>query len=222
MPLSIMVVATSTSISFALKSSITSSTSPAHLAVRHAHARLGRGLLHARHGVFDGAHAVAYVVHLSPAIQLMRMASLTTSGSHSPTCTFTGGVPVGGVVMRLMSRTPLDAHLHGARNGRCRKREHVDLLAQVLELLLVLHAKALLLVDDDQAQVMGFTSAESRRCVPMSTSIVPSANALSARFCCAGVRKRLSTSTVEAKRGESAQRTSRSAAGPEWSWGRAP
>ena len=44
-------------------------------------------------------------------------------------------------------------HLHGTRDGRGRKRQHVHLLAQVLELLLVLHAKALLLVDDDQPQV---------------------------------------------------------------------
>ena len=37
----------------------------AHLAVRHAHARLGRGLVHARHGVVDGLDAVGHVIHLS-------------------------------------------------------------------------------------------------------------------------------------------------------------
>ena len=46
------------------------------------------------------------------------------------------------------------------------------LLAQVLELLLVPHAEALLLVDDHQAQVLwGSHRRESKRCVPMSTSI---------------------------------------------------
>ena len=38
--------------------------------------------------------------------------------------------------------------LHGARDGGGRQRQHVDGLAQVLQLLFVLHAKALLLVDD--------------------------------------------------------------------------
>ncbi len=47
-----------------------------------------------------------------------------------------------------------DSHLHGTRNRRCREREHVNLLAQILELLFVLHAKALLLVDDNEAQIM--------------------------------------------------------------------
>ena len=45
-------------------------------------------------------------------------------------------------------------HLHGARNRRCRKREYVDLFAQVLELFFVLYAESLLFVDDDKAQVV--------------------------------------------------------------------
>ena len=45
-------------------------------------------------------------------------------------------------------------HLHGARNRRRRERQHVNRLAQVFHLLLVAHAKALLLVDDHQSQVV--------------------------------------------------------------------
>lgn len=45
-------------------------------------------------------------------------------------------------------------HLHGAWDGRRRKREHVDLLAHVFKLLLMLDAETLLLVDDDQAELM--------------------------------------------------------------------
>ena len=45
----------------------------------------------------------------------------------------------------------------------------------------------------------GFTSALSRRCVPMSTSTLPSAKPASAWRCCAGVTKRLSTLTSRSK-----------------------
>jgi hypothetical protein len=49
---------------------------------------------------------------------------------------------------------PGHRHLHGAGDGRGREGEHVDLLADVLELLLGLDAEALLLVDDHEAQVV--------------------------------------------------------------------
>ena len=41
----------------------------------------------------------------------------------------------------------------------------------------------------------GFTSRDSKRCVPTSTSTSPSWKPLRAAACCAGVRKRESTST---------------------------
>ena len=47
-----------------------------------------------------------------------------------------------------------DRHLERARDRRGRHREHVDRGAQRLELLLVLDAEALLLVDDDQPEVL--------------------------------------------------------------------
>ena len=47
-----------------------------------------------------------------------------------------------------------DRHLQGARDRRRGHGQHVDGGAQPLELLLVLDAEALLLVDDDQAEVL--------------------------------------------------------------------
>ena len=47
-----------------------------------------------------------------------------------------------------------DRHLQRARDRRRRHRQHVDAGAQPLHLLLVLDAEALLLVDDDQAEVL--------------------------------------------------------------------
>ncbi len=48
---------------------------------------------------------------------------------------------------------PGDGHLQGARDGRRREGEDVDLAAELLEGLLLAHAEALLLVDDEQPQV---------------------------------------------------------------------
>ena len=45
------------------------------------------------------------------------------------------------------------AHVEGARDGRRREREHVDVRRGALDLLLLLDAEALLLVDDQQPEV---------------------------------------------------------------------
>ena len=47
-----------------------------------------------------------------------------------------------------------DGHLQRARDGRRREREHVDLRAELLDALLVRDAEALLLVDDEEAEVL--------------------------------------------------------------------
>ena len=127
----------------------------AHLAVCHTHARLGRGLVHARHGIVDGLDAVGHVVHLTAAAHLQANRRAYHVGVVLPHVHDHGTAP--GRRRRDQAHVAHAArgHLHGSRNGRCREREHVDLLAQVFELLLVLHAKALFLVDDHQAQVLG-------------------------------------------------------------------
>ena len=45
-------------------------------------------------------------------------------------------------------------HLHRTRNGRSGKREHVNRFTQVLELLFMPHAEALLFINNDKAQIM--------------------------------------------------------------------
>jgi hypothetical protein len=47
-----------------------------------------------------------------------------------------------------------EGHLQGARDRRGGQRQHVHVLAQLLQPLLVLDAEALLLVDDDEAEVL--------------------------------------------------------------------
>ena len=123
--------------------------------MRYAHARLGRGLVHARHGVVDGLDAVGHVVHLTAAAHLQANRRAHHVGVVLSHVHDYGAAP--GRRRRDQAHVAHAArgHLHGSRNRRCRKREHVNLLAQVLELLLVLHAKALLLVNDHQAQVLG-------------------------------------------------------------------
>ena len=127
----------------------------AHLAVRHAHARLGRGLVHARHGVVDGLDAVGHVVHLTAAAHLQANRRTHHVGVVLSHVHDHGAAPGRRRGDQAHIAHAARGHLHGSRNRRCRKREHVNLLTQVLELLLVLHAKALLLVDDHQAQVLG-------------------------------------------------------------------
>ena len=121
----------------------------------HTHARLGRGLVHARHGVVDGLDAVGDVIHLTAAAHLQANRRTHHVGVVLPHVHDHGTTPGRRCGDQAHVAHATRGHLHGSRNRRCREREHVDLLAQVFELLLVLHTKALLLVDDHHAQVLG-------------------------------------------------------------------
>ena len=125
-----------------------------HLAVCHAHAGLRRGLERAGLGLVDGLDAVGHVVDLPLALELA-----ADRGAHHVRVELAHG----DLDRQAPRRRRHDhrhvahaahGHLHGARDGRGREGQHVDLLTHVLELLLVLHAKALLLVHDDEAQVV--------------------------------------------------------------------
>ena len=59
----------------------------------------------------------------------------------------------GGVAISDISRTPDSAKLQRARDRRRGQRQHMHVLAQLLQALLVLHAEMLLLVDDQQAEI---------------------------------------------------------------------
>ena len=47
-----------------------------------------------------------------------------------------------------------ERHVERAGDGGCRERQRIDLAGKLLELFLVRHAEALLLVDDEKAQVL--------------------------------------------------------------------
>ena len=56
--------------------------------------------------------------------------------------------------MTEKSRRPLERHVERARDRRRGERQHVDLGAQPLQPLLLAHAEAVLLVDDDEAEAL--------------------------------------------------------------------
>ena len=125
-----------------------------HLPMCDADAGLGRRLRHARDRVIYRSHTIAHIIDLTLAAQL------ATDGVRDHV-----GVPLAhrdlhGKASRRRHHDQAHVthtahgHLHGARDGRRRECQHVYLLAHVLELLLVLHAKALLLVYDDKTEVV--------------------------------------------------------------------
>ena len=89
-----------------------------------------------------------------------------------------------------------DGHLQGARDRRRRHGQHVDVHPQPLQLLLVLDAEALLLVDDHQTEVLELDLAASNRWVPTTTSTLPSATPSMVALVSAAVWNRLSGATL--------------------------
>ena len=126
----------------------------AHLAVCHADARLRQQRLQLLQHVVDGVDFVVQEVHLPAALEfaqhgfaddalaeaadegLDRKAALRRGGDHRE-------------IAQAFQR-----HRQRARNRRGGEREHVHLGAQGLEAFLLLHAEAMLLVEDDQAEVV--------------------------------------------------------------------
>ena len=195
MPLSMMVVATSTSILPVANCTITSSTSRGLIFRAHAHTGLGRRLVHALHRVLDGLHAVRHVVHLAAAPHLQadgrrdHIDVLAHVHAHRTPARGRRGD-------EAHVAHPRKRHLHGARNGGRREREHIDLLADVLELLFMLDAEPLLLVDDDKPQVVRVHIGRQQAMrAHQHVHLACRERGEGPGRCCAGVRKRLSTST---------------------------
>ena len=82
------------------------------------------------------------------------IASPSSAASQRQTKVRIASRSAGGVAMIEISRRPAHRHLQRARDRRRGQRQHVDLRAQLLEPLLVADAEALLLVDDQQAEVL--------------------------------------------------------------------
>ena len=125
-----------------------------HLPVRHHDARLGHEVADPRGGGVDGSHPVVDVEHLSLAQQL------APDGGGHVLVRVRAHVREHG--QALLGRGEdlahlADAgqrHLERARDRRGGHGEHVDVGAQGGDVLLVLHAEALLLVHDHQAEVL--------------------------------------------------------------------
>src|SRR5690606_14839976 len=101
----------------------------------------------------DGLYVVVQVIHLTAAQQFAQQRFLDNGvlllhdkGAH--------GQPTGG--WRGNDRQVAHArhsHVQGARNRRGGQREDVDFTAERLQLFLLANAKAVFLVDDDQAEI---------------------------------------------------------------------
>ena len=126
----------------------------AHLPVRDRDPRLGHQLAQPARRLVDRLDPVVQVEDLAVAQQLavdgrghLLVVVRADEGQHRVPLLRRGGdgghLPDAG-----------DRHLQRARDRRGRHGQHVDRGAQRLELLLVLDAEALLLVDDDQAEVL--------------------------------------------------------------------
>ncbi len=125
----------------------------AHLAVGDDNARLRHQLLQSFADDIDALHAVVDEEHLAAAVQFAqdgradaRIIRLADPRFHRQAL---GGRGVDDADVAHAGQR----HVQRARNGRRRQRQHVHFGAPLLQLLLVGHAEALLLVDDDQPQV---------------------------------------------------------------------
>ena len=125
-----------------------------HLAVGDGDAGLGHELAEARRAVLDVLHAVVHEEHLALAQELA-----TDGLGHGPLVVLPHvgedrlAVRRRGVQQRQVADAG-ERHLEGPGDGRGRQREHVDVGLHLLDRLLGAHAEALLLVDDEQAQVL--------------------------------------------------------------------
>ena len=125
-----------------------------HLAVGDEHARVGHERADALGGLVDRLHPVVQEEGLAAARQLALdrlghelVVVLAHVGLHRPAA----------LGRRLDHRDVAQAgqrHLERARDRRGRQRQHVHLQPELAQQLLLLHAEALLLVHDQQAQVL--------------------------------------------------------------------
>ena len=79
--------------------------------------------------------------------------SSISPSSHGSTNVSTGERSRGARLHQRHVAQPGERQVQRARDRRRREREHVGLEPELLEPLLVLHAEAVLLVDDDEAEV---------------------------------------------------------------------
>ena len=125
-----------------------------HLAVGNAHPGTGNQLADMGGGGLNVVHPVVQIVHLTAPGQLLLhgfgkddIVVLQHKGLHG--LALDGRLLDGGQVADAAH-----GHVQGAGNGRGREGQHIHADEVFLQLLLVLHAEPLLLIDDDKAQVV--------------------------------------------------------------------
>ena len=125
-----------------------------HPAVGHTHRNLVvEKLAQPYRGALNIVDAVVQVIHLPAALYLAPY----RVGDDAPVVLHDEGLHGEPILRRLVDgRHIADArqrHIQRARYRRCRERQHVHAAAELLYVLLVADAEALLLVDDEQAEI---------------------------------------------------------------------
>ena len=122
--------------------------------MRHRNGHIAEPLLELRRALVDRFDPVVKIIHLPAAGQLPAdrlvqdpVAVLEDEGLHR--------VPV---VRRLLDGRHVaksgERHVERSRNRGCRQRQNIDSARNFLQPLLVAHAEALLLVDDQKPQIL--------------------------------------------------------------------
>ena len=125
-----------------------------HLAVGDGNARFGQDFFQLNAAVFDGVHLVVQKVNLPAALEFAQHGFADDAAAFVAHEGLDGQPPLRGGGDHAQVAQALQRHAQGARNRRGREGEHVHFSAQLLHLLLVAHAEAVFLVDDEQAQVL--------------------------------------------------------------------
>ncbi|MCY1214905.1 hypothetical protein D9M72_267360 [compost metagenome] len=125
-----------------------------HLAMRDGNARLWHQLGQPRALVLDGLDFVVQEVDLAAALELAQ----DGLADHAVFLAPHEGLDRQPLLRRGRDHRkvaqPFERHAQRARDRRGGQRQHVDLGAQGLQRLLLAHAEAVFLVDDDQAQAL--------------------------------------------------------------------
>ena len=125
-----------------------------HLAVRDGDARLGHQRLQGLAPVLDRLHVVVQEVDLAAALELAQHRLADRARALGADEGLDRQAPLRRGRDHRQVAQALERHAERARDRRRGQRQHVDLGAQRLHLLLVAHAEAVLLVDDEQAEAL--------------------------------------------------------------------
>src|SRR5579884_2018584 len=127
-----------------------------HLSVAYAYAAVRQQLLN--HGCTheDGVHAVVHEIHLAAAAELLVDGAADQLRIEWGDDGVNGEAVLGGRLDHRHVANTQQRHVQGARNRGGAHGEHVHVFTELLQPLLVTHAKTLFLVDDQKPQIAEF------------------------------------------------------------------